>query len=153
MKHQNPQNKVVSLGDLQSLSNKKIVFTNGCFDILHAGHIEYLYQAAQLGDVLLIGLNSDNSVRRIKGETRPINKEIDRAIILASLYFVDYVMFFDEDTPLNLIEKIKPNVLVKGGDYSIENIVGADFVQKNGGKVIVIPFKEGYSSSSIISKI
>ena len=153
MKCQNPQNKIVSLGDLQSLSNKKIVFTNGCFDILHAGHIEYLYQAAQLGDVLLIGLNSDNSVRRIKGETRPINKEIDRAIILASLYFVDYVVFFDEDTPLNLIEKIKPNVLVKGGDYSVENIVGADFVQKNGGKVIVIPFKEGYSSSSIISKI
>ncbi|MDL2227302.1 D-glycero-beta-D-manno-heptose 1-phosphate adenylyltransferase [Bacteroidales bacterium OttesenSCG-928-K03] len=150
MKNRKPQRKIVNATELPQ--DVKIVFTNGCFDILHAGHVDYLFNAAQLGDVLVVGLNTDNSVKRLKGENRPINKENDRATLLASLYFVDYVVLFNEDTPLELIKKIKPHVLVKGGDYKVEDIVGADFVKKSGGEVIILPFKDGYSSSSIISK-
>lgn len=135
------------------LHNHKIVFTNGCFDVLHFGHVQYLLKAKKLGDLLVVGLNSDASVRRLKGESRPINGEKERAFVLAALAFVDYVVVFEEDTPKELIEVVKPNVLVKGGDYKIENIVGADFVMQNGGTVTTIPFVEGFSSTHIIEQL
>ena len=135
------------------LKNQKIVFTNGCFDILHRGHVEYLAKAAGSGDVLVIGLNTDNSVRRIKGEFRPVQDEYARAILLASLSFVSVVILFDEDTPYELIEKIKPDVLVKGSDYKAEDIVGYDIVKTNGGEIVTIDFIEGYSTTSIIEKL
>jgi D-beta-D-heptose 7-phosphate kinase/D-beta-D-heptose 1-phosphate adenosyltransferase len=133
--------------------NKKIVFTNGCFDILHRGHIEYLTKAKEFGDVLIVGLNSDTSVQRLKGKDRPINSESDRARILDALKPVDYVVIFEEDTPLRLIQMVKPDVLVKGGDYKVEEIVGSEFVMSYGGKVEIIPFVEGKSTTKIIQKI
>ena len=132
--------------------NHQVVFTNGCFDIIHLGHIQYLAAAALLGDKLLIGLNSDSSVRRLKGETRPINPELARAQILASFNFVDAVVLFSEDTPYELIKKVRPSILVKGGDYKPEDIVGYDIVTSNGGRIETIPFVEGFSSTSIIKK-
>lgn len=132
---------------------KKVVFTNGCFDILHKGHVEYLAQAADLGDFFFLGLNSDRSVKALKGEGRPVNSEQDRATVLAALHFIDAIMIFDEDTPENLIKQVKPNVLVKGGDWKPEQIVGADFVKANGGEVVVIDFVNGYSTTSTIEKI
>jgi D-glycero-beta-D-manno-heptose 1-phosphate adenylyltransferase len=131
--------------------NEKIVFTNGCFDILHRGHIEYLSAAHDKGNVLVIGLNSDASVKRIKGEGRPVLDETSRAMALASLRFVDAVVLFDEDTPLELIKLVQPDVLVKGGDYTEATIVGADLVKARGGEVVVIPLTEGYSTSSILN--
>lgn len=136
-----------------NLHQQKIVFTNGCFDVLHFGHVYYLQQARQLGDLLVVGLNSDASVKRLKGDSRPINGEKERAYVLAALAFVDYVVVFEEDTPEKIIKKVKPDVLVKGGDYEISNIVGADFVQQNGGIVTTIPFVEGFSSTQIIEKL
>ena len=133
------------------LLNNRIVFTNGCFDILHRGHIEYLSQANDKGTVLIIGLNSDASVKRIKGEGRPVQDEMSRALLLASLRFVDAVVLFDEDTPLELIKFIEPDILLKGGDYSEETIVGADFVRAHGGEVVTIPLTEGYSTSIILN--
>ncbi|MGB9561710.1 MAG: D-glycero-beta-D-manno-heptose 1-phosphate adenylyltransferase [bacterium] len=130
-----------------------VVFTNGCFDLIHRGHIEYLQKAKKLGDILVVGLNTDSSIRRIKGEKRPILKESDRALILASLFFVDYVIFFDEDTPENLIKQIKPDILAKGADWTETNIVGADFVRSYGGKVVRIELTEGYSTTRIIERI
>lgn len=135
------------------LHNHKIVFTNGCFDVLHFGHVHYLLQAKKLGDILVIGLNSDNSVRRLKGPTRPINGENERAFVLAALVCVDYVTLFEEDTPEELIKVVRPDVLVKGGDYTLDNIVGAEFVTQNGGIVTTIPFVEGFSSTRIIEKL
>lgn len=132
---------------------QKIVFTNGCFDVLHFGHVHYLLQAKKLGDILVIGLNSDDSVRRLKGPTRPINGENERAFVLAALVCVDYVTLFEEDTPEELIKVVRPDVLVKGGDYTLDNIVGADFVTQNGGTVTTIPFVEGFSSTRIIEKL
>ena len=132
---------------------QKIVFTNGCFDVLHYGHVHYLLQAKALGDILVIGLNSDDSVRRLKGPTRPINGENERAFVLAALVCVDYVTLFEEDTPEELIKVVRPDVLVKGGDYTLDNIVGADFVTQNGGTVTTIPFVEGFSSTRIIEKL
>ena len=131
----------------------KVVFTNGVFDLLHIGHITYLARAAELGDKLVIGLNSDSSVKRIKGESRPINDENNRAALLAALFFIDAIVIFKEDTPLNLITALRPDILVKGADYSIENIVGAKEVMANGGEVKTIEFMEGHSSTSIIQKI
>ena len=136
-----------------NIHRQRIVFTNGCFDVLHFGHVHYLQQAKQLGDVLVIGLNSDDSVRRLKGESRPINGEKERAYVLAALSFVDYVVVFEEDTPKELIEVVKPDVLVKGGDYDLSNIVGAEFVKANGGTVTTIPFVEGFSSTRIIEQL
>lgn len=136
-----------------SNENKKIVFTNGCFDILHIGHIHYLQEAAKLGDMLVVGLNSDASVERIKGPKRPINSELERAEIMCALEFIDYVVIFEEDTPLNLIKKIQPDVLVKGGDYLNEYVVGTNEVEARGGKLVLIPFVEGKSTSNIIKKI
>ena len=133
--------------------NKKIVFTNGCFDILHIGHVKYLKEASQLGDILIIGLNSDDSVKRLKGPERPINYEIDRAELLAALDFVDYIVIFEEDTPYELIKRIQPDILVKGGDYCYDNVVGTDIVEKRGGKLVLIPFVEGQSTTNIIKKL
>ena len=132
---------------------KKIVFTNGCFDLLHVGHIKYLSQAKDLGDILIIGLNSDKSVKKLKGNNRPINSFEDRAKLLAALKFVDLVIMFEEQTPENLIKEIIPDVLVKGGDYDIEEIVGYQTVIDNGGKVKTLSFYEGYSSTNYIDKI
>lgn len=136
----------------EALHQQKIVFTNGCFDVLHYGHVHYLVQAKELGDILVVGLNSDASVRRLKGEGRPINSEQARAFVLAALEMVDYVCLFEEDTPYNLVSVVQPDVLVKGGDYAIDNIVGSDIVKKRNGEVVVLPFVEGYSSTMIIEK-
>jgi rfaE bifunctional protein nucleotidyltransferase chain/domain len=135
------------------IHNEKVVFTNGCFDILHLGHIDYLAKAADLGDRLIIGVNTDSSVSSIKGPSRPIIDELTRATKLAALLFVDAVILFGEDTPLTLIEAVKPDVLVKGGDYTIDSIVGADAVLARGGTVDVIPFLPGHSTTAIIDKI
>jgi len=129
--------------------NKKIVFTNGCFDILHLGHLEYLNEAKKLGDILIIGLNSDKSIRAIKGNGRPINDEHFRKEILINLKCVDLVELFDEPTPYELIKAISPDILVKGGDYSLEKVVGADLVKK----VVLVPFKEGHSTTEFIQKL
>lgn len=132
---------------------KKIVFTNGCFDILHRGHVTYLAEARKLGDLLVIGLNSDASVKRLKGPERPINNEEDRKYVLSQLKSVDFVEIFTEDTPLNLILEVKPKVLVKGGDWKIDQIVGGKEVIANGGDVFSLNFVDGYSTTSIINKI
>ncbi|MBK8808412.1 MAG: D-glycero-beta-D-manno-heptose 1-phosphate adenylyltransferase [Bacteroidales bacterium] len=141
------------LSKIDKKINSKLVFTNGCFDILHSGHADYLSKARDLGDILVVGLNSDQSVQRIKGKLRPIVSERNRAILLAAMSFVDFVIFFNEDTPFELIQTIKPDILVKGGDYSIDTIVGADLVKSMGGEVSVIPFLDGFSSTDIINKI
>jgi len=134
-------------------SRKRIVFTNGCFDILHAGHVDYLEKARSLGDILVVGLNSDDSVRRIKGARRPVIPQEMRARVLSSLRCVDYVVVFEEDTPLRLIEAIRPDVLVKGGDWEPERIVGRDFVNSYGGEVVTIPFTYSVSTTLIIKRI
>ncbi len=131
----------------------EVVFTNGCFDLVHDGHLHYLAQARDLGDRLVIGLNSDASVKRLKGSSRPIVPERSRALLLASLQFVDLVVFFDEDTPLKLIETLNPDVLVKGGDYTRDTVVGADWVEAHGGKVLTLPYIDGLSTTSLINKI
>jgi len=133
--------------------NKKVVFTNGCFDIIHRGHIEYLRESKELGDVLVLGLNSDESVRRIKGVPRPYQDERGRAVILDAMEMVDLVVIFDEDTPLNLICELKPDILVKGGDYNSQLIVGANEVEGWGGSVKTISFLKGYGTSTIVDKI
>lgn len=134
-------------------AGKKIVFTNGCFDIIHAGHVLYLEEAKALGDILIIGLNSDDSTKRLKGKTRPINSETDRAIVLGAFSVIDYVILFQKDTPYDLINLIKPNILVKGGDWPEDKIVGADIVKANNGMVKTLQFKAGNSTSDIIKKI
>ena len=135
------------------VDGKKIVFTNGCFDIIHVGHIRYLSKAKELGDILIVGMNSDESVKKLKGDNRPINSFEDRAILLSSLRFVDSVIMFKEQTPDNLIKKIVPDILVKGGDYKLEDIVGYQTVIENGGQVKTLSFYDGYSSSNYINKI
>ncbi|MDD4067991.1 MAG: D-glycero-beta-D-manno-heptose 1-phosphate adenylyltransferase [Bacteroidales bacterium] len=153
------QNKIISFDNIQKQvlkwreENKKIVFTNGCFDIIHRGHVDYLSKAKDLGDILIIGLNTDQSVRNIKGNTRPIQDENSRAIILASMQFVDAIVFFSEPTPYTLIKEIQPDILVKGADYKKEDIIGYDIVSQRGGKVETIEFIEGYSTSNIERKI
>jgi D-glycero-beta-D-manno-heptose 1-phosphate adenylyltransferase len=133
--------------------NKKVVFTNGCFDLIHAGHVDYLLKAKSLGDILVVGLNSDSSVKRIKGEKRPILQENERAFILSNLKPVDYVTFFDEDSPKELIDELIPDILVKGADWPIDKIVGRDVVEANGGKVVAVEFVNNQSTSMIISSI
>ena len=132
---------------------KRVVFTNGCFDLLHPGHVRYLEDAKALGDVLIVGLNEDDSISRLKGESRPINTLKDRAHMLMGLRAVDMVVSFGEDTPLSLIQTLLPDVLVKGGDYQPDDIVGAKEVRAHGGKVVVVPFLEGYSSTRLIQRI
>ncbi|MFA6079824.1 MAG: D-glycero-beta-D-manno-heptose 1-phosphate adenylyltransferase [Candidatus Omnitrophota bacterium] len=141
-----------TLSRLQA-KGKKIVFTNGCFDIIHSGHIKYLAKARSLGDVLVVGLNSDLSIKAIKGDSRPLNNEKARALVLSALYFVDYVAIFGEDTPERLIKQLKPDILVKGGDWKVKDIVGGEFVISRGGKVLSIPFVKGFSTTSIIRKM
>jgi rfaE bifunctional protein nucleotidyltransferase chain/domain len=153
------QNKILTLPDLQRkiaqwrILSKKIVFTNGCFDILHVGHIASFTEAAKHGDYLIVGLNADASIKGLKGENRPVNDEQSRALVLASLAMVDAVIIFSEPTPLELIKAIQPDALVKGGDYKIEDIVGAKEVMSWGGEVIINPIVEGFSTTSIITKL
>jgi len=149
LSHQQLEKKI----QLWRFQNKRLVFTNGCFDLLHPGHIKILTEASEYGDILIVVLNTDSSVKKLKGNTRPILNENDRAILLASLQVVDAVVLFDEETPLNLIETITPQVLVKGGDYVAENIVGYSWVTQHGGEVKIITLLEGYSTTKIISKM
>lgn len=149
-------NKVVSIEEIKKISQKAkeqrqtIVFTNGCFDILHPGHIRCLHKAKELGDILIVGLNTDSSVKKLKkGKSRPIFKEKDRAEVLTALSDVDYVVFFNEETPHNLISVIRPHILVKGGDYKIEKVVGRKIVSK----VVIVPLLKGYSTTELINKI
>jgi rfaE bifunctional protein nucleotidyltransferase chain/domain len=157
--HQQLLDKITDLTTLQARvsewkqAGKKVVFTNGVFDLVHTGHITYLAGAAQLGNKLIIGLNSDASTKRLKGEERPINSQDSRAALLAAFFFVDAVVLFEEDTPLNLITALLPDILIKGGDYQIENIVGGREVIANGGEVKTLDFVNGFSSTSIIQKI
>ena len=133
--------------------NKKIVFTNGCFDLIHLGHIEVIARSADLGDILIIGVNTDNSIKRLKGKNRPIVEEISRAKQLAALEFVDAVVLFDQDTPIDLIKMINPNIITKGGDYNTDQVIGNDIVTQNDGEVVIIPLTQGYSTTSILEKI
>lgn len=145
--------KFVPIRDKLKQEKQILVFTNGCFDIIHRGHIEYLNEAKKLGDFLLVAVNSDRSVKKIKGENRPINPQQDRAVVLDNLKPVDGVIIFDEETPYELIKLIVPDVLVKGGDWKVEEIVGSDIVLTHGGRVISLSFIENYSTTAIIKKI
>lgn len=138
---------------LKKYKTEDIIFTNGCFDIIHSGHIQYLKNSKELGKCLVVGLNSDKSVRKLKGESRPINNQSDRAIVLDELKSVDFVIIFDEDTPYNLINSIRPFVITKGGDYQTNNVVGKDVVESYGGRVELINFVEGKSSTNVIEKL
>ncbi|TWR27667.1 D-glycero-beta-D-manno-heptose 1-phosphate adenylyltransferase [Mucilaginibacter achroorhodeus] len=152
-------NKIQTLPQMQEtitawkVAGKKVVFTNGVFDLLHLGHVTYLAKAADLGDKLIIGLNTDASVKRLKGESRPINDQNNRAALLASLFFVDAVVMFEDDTPRDLIAQLLPDVLVKGADYTVDQIAGSKEVLANGGEVKTITLVDGYSSTSIINRI
>lgn len=152
-------NSAHSLSEVKTIRSKlkaegkKVVFTNGVFDLIHAGHVDYLSKAKKLGDILFVGLNSDESVKRIKGDKRPILKQEERAFILSKLKPVDFVVLFDEDTPEKLISEIVPDILVKGADWAVEKIVGKDVVEKNGGKVMNIEFVNDQSTSKIIDLI
>ena len=153
------KSKIVNGIDLMRLlsfyrfKNQKVVFTNGCFDLIHFGHVKYLTQAADLGDILIIGLNSDSSVRKIKGHGRPVLDQESRALTLAAFSFINNVVLFDEETPYKIIKQIRPDILVKGGDYNPEEIVGYDIVKDNGGEVKLLDFIKGYSTSYIIERI
>ncbi len=157
-KFEHLKSKILTKEELKPLLNvlkfqdKKIVFSNGCFDILHRGHIEYLSKASSLGHSMVIGLNTDASVKRLKGENRPVQDQVSRSQVMASLHFVDFVVLFDEDTPFELINFLKPDILVKGSDYNEEDIVGADTVKENGGKVITIDLVDGYSTTSVLER-
>jgi len=144
---------LISIREKLKVEHKKVVFTNGCFDFIHSGHIHYLKEARSFGDTLVVGVNSDNSIRRIKGNSRPINNQDARALVLSSLEMVDYVVLFDEDTPYEIIKLVQPDVLVKGSDYKAQNIVGSDIVRAKGGKVETIEFLPGYSTTAIEEKI
>jgi D-beta-D-heptose 7-phosphate kinase/D-beta-D-heptose 1-phosphate adenosyltransferase len=147
--------KIITAADWQQKDRQgqTVVFTNGCFDIIHAGHVQYLEKAAGLGDMLVLGLNSDASVQRLKGSSRPINNQQDRAIVMAAISFVSYIIIFDADTPYDLIQEIQPDILVKGGDWTVDKIVGSDIVLNKGGRVLSLPFWEGLSTTSIIGKL
>lgn len=162
------QEKIVSAetailrSNMWKMNGNNIVFTNGCFDILHRGHVTYLAKAAELGSKLIVAVNTDDSVKRLnKATNRPVNQELDRALVLASLGFIDLIVLFNEDTPLELIQKINPDILVKGADYDAEEadskskkyIVGSDFIKKNGGKVTTVALEEGFSTTSLIAKM
>lgn len=153
------QKKIYAIDDLARLRNqwrmlsKKVVFTNGCFDLIHRGHNTFLLEAAEFGNRLIVAVNSDSSVKRLKGETRPIVDELSRAFNLACHTYIDAVIIFEEDTPENLLHTLQPDVLVKGGDYTFETIVGAPNVQSYGGEVKIIPFLDGYSTTGIVNRI
>jgi len=145
--------QIPDLLDKWHKNNLRVVFTNGCFDILHLGHVDYLEKASALGDRMVVGLNTDASVKKLKGPERPVNNEYARSRIMASLEFVHAVILFDEDTPYELIDIVKPDILVKGNDYTLDKIIGADIVLNNGGEVKTIPLVDGYSTTGIISKL
>ena len=145
--------EIISTVEKLKKENKKIVFTNGCFDILHIGHVRYLKKSASFGDILIVGLNSDSSVKKLKGESRPINNEQDRAELLSELNFVDYVVIFNEDTPEKLLDEIKPDIYTKGADYTLKTLPEAKTVLKNNGKVEFISLVEGKSTTNVIKKI
>mgnify|MGYP001619812353 FL=1 len=147
------QDELIPILDTLRKKGKKVVFTNGCFDILHVGHVRYLKEAKGYGDILIVAVNSDSSVKTIKGDKRPIVSQSERAEVVAALEMVDYVTMFDEDTPYNVIKKLQPDVLIKGGDWTIDKIVGRDIVEARGGKVIAIPFIEGASTTGIVERI
>ena len=151
------KNKIKTIQELKGLvkelKNKKIVTTNGVFDILHLGHIKYLQEAKKLGDVLIVAINSDSSVKQIKGPERPINNQQSRAEVLAALSFVDYIVTFNETDPVNILSELKPDIHVKGGDYNINQIIEKDIIEKNNGKIILIPEIKGYSTTDLIKKI
>ncbi len=147
------RNSLTAAIESEKAEGRKVVFTNGCFDIIHPGHVAYLEDAAACGDLLVVGINTDQSVKRLKGNERPINPEGDRALLLAGLGSVDFVTFFAEDTPLELISALRPDVLVKGGDWPVEQIVGHEVVLGGGGEVFSLPFRQGYSTTRIIEKI
>lgn len=147
------RDEIASILDKIKNEGKKTVFTNGVFDLLHRGHAEYLEKASSLGDILVVGVNSDESVKRLKGDNRPVNTQEDRTYLLASLSFVDYVNIFDEDTPLDLIKIIQPDILVKGGDYHLDQIVGRETVESSGGNVLTIPLIKGRSTTDLINRI
>lgn len=151
--HANVLSRAALIAQFGRPRDPTLVFTNGCFDLLHRGHVEYLERARALGDVLVVGVNSDDSVRRLKGEGRPVVPEGDRAAVLSALRSVDAVTLFDEDTPLELIAALLPNVLVKGGDYSLDDIVGREVIEEAGGEVRVIPFVEGFSSTRTLDRL
>lgn len=138
---------------LDLIEDKKVVFTNGCFDIIHPGHLNYLYRASMEGEVLVVGINSDKSVKANKGNSRPINNICQRAEVLSYLNFIDYLIVFEDETPLRLIKAVKPDILIKGGDYLVDQIVGSDYVLETGGEVKTLEFIDGYSSSKIISSL
>lgn len=145
--------KLVEQSKVWRNNGEKIVFTNGCFDLLHRGHVEVLANTSDLGDKLIVGLNTDSSIQDLKGKNRPIIDENSRAILLASLQFIDAIVFFSEDTPYHLIETILPDILAKGGDYKVEEIIGHEVVLQNGGEVILVPFIDGFSTTNIVNKI
>ena len=153
------KSKIYTLSELVEQSKvwrnngEKIVFTNGCFDLVHRGHVEVLANTADLGDKLIIGLNSDSSIQNLKGKNRPIIDENSRALLLASLQFIDAIVLFSEDTPYHLIKTIQPDILAKGGDYKVEEITGHEVVLQNGGEVILVPFINGFSTTNIVNKI
>lgn len=159
--HDNIKAKIVSLdtlcerlSTLRSAAQKPVVvFTNGCFDLIHRGHVDYLSRARDLGDILIVGLNSDSSVQRLKGPSRPVSNEASRAEVLAAFVFVDYVVVFDEDTPLKLIEAVCPDILVKGGDYDRSTVVGADFVEAHGGRLELLSLVPGESTTRLVNKM
>jgi len=154
-----PLRKIKSRDELKKLTNKlreegkKIIFTNGVFDILHRAHVELFYYAKSLGDILIVGVNEDDSVKRLKGNERPINRFEDRAYLIASLEPVDYVVGFNEDTPYELIRELLPHIIVKGGDYTPDQVVGKDIVEAQGGRVVIFPLQRGYSTTEIIKRI
>ena len=147
-----PEQLTEALAPLRS-RGRRVVFTNGCFDLLHVGHVRYLARARDLGDLLVVAINSDASVRRLKGQARPLQNQFDRAEVLAALENVDFVTCFEEDTPLELIRRVLPDVLVKGGDWPVEQIVGREVVEARGGKVVSLPYVEGASTTSLINKV
>ena len=147
------QDELIPILDRLRKQGKKVVFTNGCFDILHVGHVRYLKEAKGYGDILVVAVNSDLSVKSIKGDKRPIVSQSERAEVVAALEMVDYVTMFDEDTPYNIIKKLQPDVLIKGGDWTIDKIIGRDIVEARGGKVIAIPFIEGASTTGIVERV
>ena len=153
------EHKIISIDEIGNRvrswreESRKLVFTNGCFDILHSGHVRYLQTAADFGDILILGLNSDTSVRKLKGSHRPIMSQNDRAYILSAIETIDYIVIFDEETPARLIQSVSPDVLVKGGDYLPEDVVGYDTVAENGGCVKIVPYVEGKSTTAIVNSI
>ena len=159
MKVKHYREKIVSIDEIEKISKsagkkrRTIVTSNGCFDILHTGHVEYLEEASSLGDILIIGINSDSSVKKIKGKDRPVNSENDRASIVASLGFVDYCVIFNEDTPVELLNKIRPDIHVKGGDYRADEIIEKKIVEENGGIIKILPLVRGYSTTGLLDRL